>query len=339
MFGVLRAAGSPPNGAAGGFRATGWCACRAGGLAGYDAPVPAADPLGDQPPVLFRGLLPCEVTGVERVNLAVREELAEVLVVRPRHELVVPACHDLGRGRDRRQQVSEHGVLLGVVPYEPGRLRKPAEVVCAHIVLVDLGLSVARCGRLDRVADVGSGVEPANVIQAGGLDDVFERAAGLDRVADSATTDGQARDAFWRLGREEERGGCANVRTDDMRSAQSPLVDQTGQERSGAVGSDELRRLIGVAESRHVDGDNTHERCEAVPDAAKAHRLSGHGASISTVVSESALVSANLTRTPSRTRKYVDICAAVPVLIGGFPLHSTDRSVWQTNRPVCLVKG
>src|SRR6476620_1252774 len=72
----------------------------------------------------------------------------------------------------------------------------------------------------------------------------------------------------------------------------------------------------------------------------KAHRLSGHGASISTVVSESALVSANLTRTPSRTRKYVFICAAVPVLIGGFPLHSsTDRSVWQTNRPVCLVKG
>src|SRR5271168_909932 len=49
----------------------------------------------------------------------------------------------------------------------------------------------------------------------------------------------------------------------------------------------------------------------------KAHRLSGHGASISTVVSESALVSANLTRTPSKTRKYVDICDAVPVLIRG----------------------
>src|SRR5260370_25538532 len=52
----------------------------------------------------------------------------------------------------------------------------------------------------------------------------------------------------------------------------------------------------------------------------KAHRLSGHGASISTVVSESALVSANLTRTPSKTRKYVDICDAVPVLIRGYSL-------------------
>jgi low temperature requirement protein LtrA len=35
----------------------------------------------------------------------------------------------------------------------------------------------------------------------------------------------------------------------------------------------------------------------------KAHRVSGHGASSSTVVSESALVSANRTRTPSQTRK------------------------------------
>jgi hypothetical protein len=72
-------------------------------------------------------------------------------------------------------------------------------------------LSVARCGRLDRVADVGSGVEPPNVIEAGCLDDVFERTAGLDRVADSAATDGQARDAFWRLGREEERGALARA--------------------------------------------------------------------------------------------------------------------------------
>src|SRR4029077_4477457 len=104
--------------------------------------------------------------------------------------------------------------------------------VCAHIVLMDLRLGVARSGRLDRIANIGSGVEPANVIKAGSLDDVFERTAGLDRVADSAPTDGQARDPFWRLGREEERGGCANVRTDDMRSAQSPLVNQTGQERS-----------------------------------------------------------------------------------------------------------
>src|SRR6266542_1852253 len=100
-------------------------ACGAGGLAGYDAPISAADPVGDQPAVLLRCLLPCEVTGVERVNLAVREELAEILVVRPRHELVVLACHDLGRGGDRGQQVLEHLVLLGVVPYEPGRLRKP----------------------------------------------------------------------------------------------------------------------------------------------------------------------------------------------------------------------
>src|SRR5258708_33622348 len=141
---------TPPAG--GGFAGGGPSpACDAGGLAGYDAAIPAADPVGDQPAVLLRCLLPCEMTGVERVNLAARQELVEILVVRPRHELVVPARHDLGRGRDRRQQVPERRVLLGVVPYEPGRLREPAEVVCAHIVLLDLGLSVARRGPLDRV--------------------------------------------------------------------------------------------------------------------------------------------------------------------------------------------
>src|SRR6266481_1889260 len=72
----------------------------------------------------------------------------------------------------------------------------------------------------------------------------------------------------------------------------------------------------------------------------KAHRLSGHGASISTVVSESALVSANLTRTPSRTRKYVDSCDAVPALIRGFLLHSlSDRSVWHTKQTCLSSQG
>ncbi len=43
----------------------------------------------------------------------------------------------------------------------------------------------------------------------------------------------------------------------------------------------------------------------------KAQRLSGHGASNSTVVPESAALSANLTRTPSQTRKYVLILDTV----------------------------
>src|SRR5256885_14760140 len=71
----------------------------------------------------------------------------------------------------------------------------------------------------------------------------------------------------------------------------------------------------------------------------KAHRLSGHGASISTVVPESALVSANLTRTPSTTRKYV-YSRSVPVLISGFLLHPlSDRSVWQTKQTCLFSQG
>jgi hypothetical protein len=47
----------------------------------------------------------------------------------------------------------------------------------------------------------------------------------------------------------------------------------------------------------------------------KPQRVSGHGASISTVMSESALLSAYLTRTPSLTRKYVVIGETASALI------------------------
>ena len=50
-------------------------------------------------------------------------------------------------------------------------------------------------------------------------------------------------------------------------------------------------------------------------NAAEGPRLSGYGASNSMVMSESALLSANLTRTPSQTRKYVLIVetASAPI--------------------------
>src|SRR4029077_15318925 len=51
----------------------------------------------------------------------------------------------------------------------------------------------------------------------------------------------------------------------------------------------------------------------------KAHTLSGQGASSSTVISESALVSANRTRTPSQTLKYVVSGEPGPALISPSP--------------------
>ena len=108
----------------------------------------AADPVGDEAAVFVRCLLPREVTGVKGMDLAVREEVVEILVVRPRHEVIVAPGHDLGRRGDRRQQIAQDRVLFGVVPHEPGRLREPPEVVGADIVLVDLGLAVASQGRV-----------------------------------------------------------------------------------------------------------------------------------------------------------------------------------------------
>src|ERR1700730_8126062 len=57
----------------------------------------------------------------------------------------------------------------------------------------------------------------------------------------------------------------------------------------------------------------------------KAHTLSGQGASSSTVVSESAPVSAYRTRTPSQTLKYVVIGDPASVLICVLLLRSFER--------------
>src|SRR5689334_25446327 len=85
-------------------------------LACSDTPISAADPVDNEAAVFVRGLLPREVTGVKRMDLTVREEVVEVLVVRPRHEVIVASGNDLGRRGDPRQQIAQHRVLLGVMP-------------------------------------------------------------------------------------------------------------------------------------------------------------------------------------------------------------------------------
>jgi hypothetical protein len=65
----------------------------------------------------------------------------EVLVVRPRHEVIIASGEDLGGRGDRRKQVAQDGVLFRVMPHEASGLREPPEVGGADVVLVDLGLA------------------------------------------------------------------------------------------------------------------------------------------------------------------------------------------------------
>src|SRR6185437_11963960 len=126
----------------------------------------------------------------------------------------------------------QHLVVLRVMPYEPGRLREPPEVVCADIVLMDLGFAVARCADLDSGADVLPGVGLAQYIQVRRLDCLLERPARLDRETHRTTADRQARHALWRPRREEQTCRRANVGPNDVRSPQAPLIYQIGQESS-----------------------------------------------------------------------------------------------------------
>jgi hypothetical protein len=161
------------------------------------------------------------------------------------------------------------------MPHEPGRLREPPEIVGADIVFVDFGLAVAGRSGLDRLADVGPGIKPAHDVQTRRFDDILERTARVDREADCAAADGQARNALWRPRGKEERRGRADIRADDMRSSEAPLVDQAGQERSRRVRSDQFRATVGVTESRHVDGDNPPDSRNAVPDSTERPKCFG----------------------------------------------------------------
>src|SRR5690242_14209062 len=253
-------------------------ACRGGaGLARGDAPIPAADPVHGQAAVFSGCLLPREVARLKKMDLAVGEEVVEVLVVRPRYEVIVAPGHDPGRRGELRQQVTQYRVLLGVVPHEPGRLREAPEIVGADIVLVDVGLAVARGTRLDRIADVGSGVQPAHDVQTRRLDNLLERPARFDRKTDRTATGGQARDALRYPRGEEERCGRADVRADDVGSSQTPLVDQTGQECSRGVRGNQCRATTAGTASRHADGDYPRDCTPHAPDATHRRERSARG--------------------------------------------------------------
>src|SRR5258705_12906726 len=92
---------------------------------------PAVNPVHNKAAIFLRRLLPSKVTGIEGVNLAVGHKLVDVLVVRPRNEIIVATCDDLGRRGDRRQQLTQNRVELRVVPDEPSRLGETSEVVGA----------------------------------------------------------------------------------------------------------------------------------------------------------------------------------------------------------------
>src|SRR6516164_8489281 len=154
--------------------------------------------------------------------------------------------------------------------HEPGRLREAPEVVCAHIVFVDVWFAVARRACLDRVADVRPGVELSYHVQAWCFDDIFERAARFDWEQHRAAADRQARHALWRLRRKEESCRCANVGAHDVRRPQAPFVDQTSQELSHRIGRDQFRTLlVRVTETWHVESEDPPQWGDAIPDAAE----------------------------------------------------------------------
>src|SRR6266567_5696912 len=218
-----------------------WLACTRAGLARCDAPITAADPVDDQAAVFPGCLLPREVTRVEGMDLAAGEEVVEVLVVRPRHEVIVAPGHDLGRRGDGRQQVTQYRVLLWVMPHEPGRLREPPAVKL-----------ITRSGAL-----------------------------AARKSAAAVPTSGPT------------TCGAPRPHSSIRRARNAP-------EASGAISSGRPSEWPNPGRSMATSRPSAETRSQI---RRKAQRVSGHGASSRTVISESALLSAYLTRTPSLTRK------------------------------------
>jgi hypothetical protein len=125
----------------------------------------------------------------------------------------------------------------------------------------------------------------------------------IPRKADRAAADGQTRHALRRPRRQEERRGSTDVRADDVGSSQrhwSIRRAKNAPEASGAIRSGRPSEWPNPGRSMAITRPTAATWCQM---RRKAQRVSGHGASSSTVMSESALLSANLTRTPSQTRK------------------------------------
>src|ERR1700722_19656834 len=151
--------------------------------------VPPGDPLRNEAPVLAGRFLPRKVTSVEAVGDAVRHGVRQVLVVRPWYEVVVVSGEDQRGDLNRRQKFLHHLVLLRVMPNKTCRFCEPAQVVGAHVVLVNLRLGGFRCRAFDSRADVYSSIELTHVVEAGRPDHRFEGATCSDRKGDRSTSD------------------------------------------------------------------------------------------------------------------------------------------------------
>jgi hypothetical protein len=108
--------------------------------------VPPGDPFRNEAPVLAGRFLPRKVTSIEAVGDAVGHSVRQVLVVRPRYEVVVVSGEDQRGDLNRWQKFLHDLVLLRVAPNETSRFCEPTQVVGAHVVLVHLGLGGLRCG-------------------------------------------------------------------------------------------------------------------------------------------------------------------------------------------------
>ena len=88
----------------------------------------------------------------------------------------------------------------------------------------------------------------------------FERAAGFDGEAHRAAAHRQARHSFRSLRRKKQRRRGPDVGTDDMGRTEVKVVNQRRQKVCRGVWRNEFGAvLIGMAEARHVERDDSPE--------------------------------------------------------------------------------
>ena len=256
------------------------------------------------------------------MDLTVGEQVVEVLVVRPRHEVVV-AAGDIRVGvvidgsRSRSTGSSRDSAARSAPT------RRSAEVVGVDVVLVDLGFPGARRGGLDGVADVGP-VQPAHDIQAGRFDDVLDRAAASigKRTAPPPTVRLLTRPAPSQQGTAPRR--CRR-RADDARSTETPLSIRPARKApaaSGAISSGRPSEWPNPGRSMATTRPTaaTRSRCDERPTGSQATAPTA-------TRRRPKLPCCRRTApaTPSQTRKYVVIAKPSPNPFHPPPAPTHDR--------------
>jgi hypothetical protein len=189
----------------------------------------------------------------------------EKLRVGDRHHRVLPAGDDLHRGEDLGQEPGQQRELLGITAHIAGRFREAVAPVGLDVVGDDVAVGRGRAEGGHQPGDQGPGVLGPEGVDVRRFDQLLQRPADFQRIGGTAAADDQAPEPPGMAGRGEQRRRRADVRADQVRIADVPLVQDPDQELAHRRRRQQAGPPFGAPEARQVDGHQPRDAGQPRP--------------------------------------------------------------------------